>query len=127
MVGSGNACPGYYTGIEGRVAGPVSAYGVLETYRCDTVPKTSRRLGASAPARLDDLGGGPAVRSGISYSDEGDVFYTIGGSLTMGRRYGARFVVDSWKTKSGGARPLFATTDWTRYAAASPRWRKCCA
>ena len=103
MVGGGNACPGHYAGIESLVAGPVSAYGVLETYRCDQVPKTSSRLGASARLGPADWWARPAARSGLSYSDEGDFFYTVGGSLTLGRRYGARFVVDGWRTNAGGA------------------------
>ena len=31
--GSGDACPGRYVGIRGRIAGPVSLYGMVETYR----------------------------------------------------------------------------------------------
>ena len=31
--GNGGACPGRYVGISGRVAGPVSLYGMVETYR----------------------------------------------------------------------------------------------
>ena len=32
--GCGEACPGHYVGIKGRVAGPASLYGMVETYRC---------------------------------------------------------------------------------------------
>ena len=37
---SGNtiACTGHYAAIESRVAGPVSAYGMVESYRCVDVP-----------------------------------------------------------------------------------------
>ncbi len=45
--GNAIACPGHYIGINGGVAGPLSVYGMVETYRCVEVPATSSRLGAS--------------------------------------------------------------------------------
>lgn len=94
--GNSIACPGHYVGIEGRAAGPVSVYGMLETYRCVEVPETSSRLGASVSLGDSNWLVRPALRSGLEYNDDGAVTHTVGGSLTFGRRYGARFIVDRW-------------------------------
>ena len=99
--GNSIACPGHYVGVERRVAGPASVYGMVETYRCTEAPETSSRLGASL--RLGDSGWSvrPAVRSGLEYNDDGEVSHTVGASVTFGRRYGARFIVDRWAVPSG--------------------------
>ena len=94
--GNSIACPGHYVGIEGGLAGPLSVYGMVETYRCVEVPETSSRLGASIRLGQSDWLVRPALRSGIEYNDDGAVSHTVGASLTFGRRYGARFIVDRW-------------------------------
>ena len=101
--GNSIACPGHYVGVETRVAGPASAYGMVETYRCAETPSTSSRLGVSL--RLGDSGWSmrPAVRTGLEYNDDGDLSHTVGASLTFGRRYGARFIVDRWAVSSGAS------------------------
>ena len=101
--GNSIACPGHYMGIEGRVAGPASVYGMVETYRCVEVPETSSRLGVSVRLGDSDWSVRPAVRSGLEYSDDGDVSHTVGASLTFGRRYGARFIVDRWVLPGGAS------------------------
>lgn len=45
--GSGDACPGRYVGIKGRVAGPVSLCGMIETYRCADFAGSANRIGTS--------------------------------------------------------------------------------
>ena len=45
----------------------------------------------------------PALRTGLEHSDAGDVSHTAGCGLTLGRRYGARFIVDSWTVPSGAS------------------------
>ena len=74
----------------------MSVYGMVETYRCVEVPETSSRLGASVRLGSADWLVRPALRSGFEYNDDGAVSHTIGGSLTFGRPYGARFIVDRW-------------------------------
>ena len=98
--GNGVACPGHYVGIEGRVAGPLSAYGSVDNYRCLDLAGTTSRVGASV--RLGRFGWivRPAVRGGLAYDDD-KIFHTIGASLTLGRRYGGRIIVDR-QTVSGG-------------------------
>ena len=101
--GNSITCPGHYIGVEGRVAGPLSIYGMIEPYQCTDVPEVSSRLGTSVrfgPARWLIR---PALRTGLEYADTGDVSYTLGGSVTFGRRYGARLVVDRWKLPGGEA------------------------
>ena len=88
--GNSIACPGHYVGIEGGVVGPLSVYGMVETYRCVEVPETSSRLGASVRLGPPGWSVRPALRSGLEYSDDGAVSHTVGASLTFGRRYGAR-------------------------------------
>ena len=101
--GNSITCPGHYLGIEGRVAGPASVYGMVETYRCVEVPETSSRLGVSVRLGDSDWSVRPAVRSGLEYSDVGDVSHTVGASLTFGRRYGARFIMDRWAVPGGAS------------------------
>lgn len=55
--GNSVACPGHYVGV----AGPVSVYGMVETYRCVEAPETSSRLGTSVrlgPFRVVGAPGG---------------------------------------------------------------------
>ncbi len=101
--GSSIACPGHYVGIEGRVAGPVAAFAMVENYQCTEVPETSSRFGASL--RLGPAGwwARPAVRGGLNYGDDGDASSILGASLTFGQRYGARFIVDRWVLSTGEA------------------------
>ena len=101
--GNSIACPGHYLGVEGRVAGPASIYGMVETYRCEAVPETSSRLGVSVRLGDSDWSVRPAVRSGLEYNDDGDVSHTVGAGLTFGRRYGARFIVDRWAVPGGAS------------------------
>ncbi len=99
--GNSVACPGQYVGIEGRAAGPISAYAMVENYRCVDLAGAASRLGASlrlGPARWPIR---PAARAGIEY-DGGDVSRTLGFSLTLGRRYGARIMVQRGLTTGSG-------------------------
>ena len=90
--GTGAACPGQYVGINGRVAGAVSLYGMVENYRCVDFAGSANRLGAALRfGRLHWLIR-PALRWGVEY-DGGNLSQTAGVSLTFGRRYGARFTV----------------------------------
>ena len=43
--GNSAACPGHYVGINGRVAGPVSVYGMVENYRCTDFARLTNRAG----------------------------------------------------------------------------------
>lgn len=90
--GKSPACPGHYVGINGRVAGPVSLYGMVETYRCIDLAGSANRIGASVQLGRSNWLVRPALRAGIEY-DGGEVSGTAGASLTLGRRYGARFIV----------------------------------
>ena len=67
------------------------------------VPETSSRLGVSVRLGDSNWSVRPAVRSGVEYSDNGDFSHTIEASLTFGRRYGARFIVDRWAAPSGAS------------------------
>ena len=109
-----NLCPGQYVGIDGRVAGPVSLYGMVETYRC-TGPYVTDLGGNTGKTGIATLVGPlagshnhigasvllgrsswlvrPALRAGIQYDGSDDVEPTAGASLTFGRRYGARFIL----------------------------------
>lgn len=100
--GNSIACPGHYVGIEGRVAGPVSAYGMVEAYRCVDLAGTANRLGVSVRLGRSDWLVRPAVRSGMEY-DGGEVSHNVGASLTFGRRYGARFIINRGSVPSGAA------------------------
>jgi len=97
------ACPGYYAAIGHRLVGPVSAYGMIEPYRCVDVPWNSARFGGSLRLGSSAWSVRPALRGGIEYGNVGDVTPTVGGSLTFGQRYGARFVVDRWTVVTGDA------------------------
>ena len=105
-----NQCPGQYVGINGRVAGPVSLYGMVETYRCagpyvtdlggntgktgiaiPLFPQAGSRnhIGASVLLGRSSWLVRPRLRVGIRDYVEP----TAGASLTFGRRYGARFIL----------------------------------
>ena len=101
--GNSIACPGHYVGLEGLIGYRVSAYGMVESYRCTEVPETSSRVGLSLMLARDEWSVRRALRSGLEYSDAGDVSSTAGASLTFGQRYGARFIVDRWTIPSGEA------------------------
>ena len=103
--GNSAACPGHYVGINGRVAGPVSLYGMVESYRCVDLAGSANRVGASVLLGRSRWFVRPALRAGIEY-DAGDVSPTAGASLTFGRRYGARFIVHVGNV-SGGTLVLF--------------------
>ena len=97
MVGGNSvACPGHYMGIEHRVVGPLAGYGMAETYRCAEVPEPSFRVGAALRLAREGWTVRPALRGGVEYDTDGVVSPTVGGSLTFGRKYGARFIVDRW-------------------------------
>ena len=96
-------CPGLYVGINGRVAGPVSLYGMV-----DDLPVRRQRRERHLPSsgrvaepdrRLEVLLGRsgwlvrPALRAGIQYDGSDYVESTAGASLTFGRRYEARFIL----------------------------------
>ena len=104
IVGGKNFA-GRYVGINGWVAGPVSLYGMVETYRC--ADRTGRvqtyycpngagsafRIGASVLLGHSSWLVRPALRAGIAHGGGDDVWPTAGASLTFGRRYGARFIL----------------------------------
>ncbi len=90
--GNSIACPGHYVGISGRLAGPVSLYGMVENYRCADIAGSANRIGASVLIGRSGWLVRPALRAGIEY-DGGDVSPTAGASLTFGRRYGARVIL----------------------------------
>ena len=104
--GNSAACPGHYVGINGRVGGPVSVYGMVENYRCTDFAGSANRLGVSILLGRYHWLVRPAVRLGIEY-DDGDVSETVGASLTLGGRYGARFMVHFGEVPSGGTLVLF--------------------
>lgn len=105
--GNSPTCPGHYMGIEGRVIGPAALYGMIETYRCTELPETSSRLGGSVRLVPVNWLVRPALQAGVEYSDVGQYSPTFGASLTFGRRYGARFVVDRWRVPGSVAIVLF--------------------
>ena len=104
--GNSVACPGHYVGINGRVGGPVSLYGMVENYRCTDLAGSANRVGTSVLLGRSRWLVRPALRAGIEY-DGGDVSPTAGASLTLGRRYGARFMVHVGKGAGGTALVLF--------------------
>ena len=108
-----NLCPGRYVGINGRVAGPVSLYGMVETYRCTgpyvtdlggntgktgiatlvgPLAGSDNHIGASVLLGRSSWLVRPALRAGIQYDGANYVEPTAGASLTFGRRYGARVI-----------------------------------
>ena len=112
IVGDSRACPGHYVGINARLAGPVSLYGMVENYRCaertDVIDLGGgitgtaihpRRVGADNRSGASVLLGRsgwlvrPALRAGIQYGSGDYVGPTAGASLTFGQHYGARFIL----------------------------------
>ena len=104
--GNSAACPGHYVGIDGRLAGPVSLYGMVENYRCANLAGSANRIGASVLVGRSNWFVRPALRAGIEY-DGGEVSPTAGASLTFGRRYGARFILHVGEASGGSALVLF--------------------
>lgn len=99
--GNTPTCPGHYLGVEGHIRYGVAAWGMVENYQCDGPPQTSSRVGLALRLAPEAWKIRPAVRSGLSYDDDGSVSTTWGGSLTFGHRYGARFIVDRWTLPNG--------------------------
>ncbi|MDE2980357.1 MAG: hypothetical protein OXU74_04100 [Gemmatimonadota bacterium] len=112
IAGENRGCHGHYVGIDARVAGPVSLYGMVENYRCaqwshvidlsggitGTIIHPRRtgsdyRIGASFLLGRSSWLVRPALRAGIQYDGGDHVEPTAGASLTFGRRYGARLIV----------------------------------
>ncbi len=112
LAGDTRQCPGHYVGINVRVAGPVSLYGMVENYRCSErtedidlgggITGTAiypRRVASDIRFGAEILLGRaswlvrPALRAGILYGGGADAAPTAGASLTFGRRYGARFIL----------------------------------
>ena len=104
--GKSPACPGHYVGLEGRVAGPVSLYAMVENYRCIDLAGSANRLGASVLLGRERWFVRPSLRTGIEY-DAGEVSPTVAASLTFGRRYGARFSVHRGDETAAGVLVLF--------------------
>ena len=104
--GNSSACPGHYVGINGNIAGPLSLYGMVENYRCAEVAGSANRVGVSVLLGHSHWLVRPAVRLGIEY-DGGDISETAGASLTLGRRYGARFIVHLGEASGGATLVLF--------------------
>jgi len=103
-----NRCPGRFVGINARVAGPVSLYGMVENYQCAAYTEhlggnmtahyphwtgSHSQIGASVLLGRSSWLVRPALRAGIQYDGGDHVEPTAGASLTFGRRYGARFIV----------------------------------
>ena len=90
--GNSAACPGRYAGIIGQVTGPVSLYGMVENYRCVDLAGSANRIGGAVRLGPASWLVRPALRAGLEY-DGGNVSSTAGASLTFGRRYGARLIL----------------------------------
>ena len=90
--GSGDACPGHYIRVTGQVVGPLSLYGMVENYRCQSLTGTANRIGVSVLAARSNWLVRPELRTGIEY-DGGDVSQNLGIGLVLGQRYGARTTV----------------------------------
>ena len=90
--GGSDRCPGQYVGINGRVAGPVSLYGMVETSRCADRTGSARRFGASVLLGRSSWLVRPELRGGMEFQTN-YVGVSGGASLTLGRRYGARFIL----------------------------------
>ena len=84
--GNSVACPGRYVGINGRVAGPVSLYGMVETYRCADRAGSANRIGASVLLGRSSWLVRPALRTGIEYDGGDDVWPALRGTLHPSRR-----------------------------------------
>ena len=113
LAGDTRQCPGHYVGINVRVAGPVSLYGMVENYRCSERTEDidlgggitgtviyPRRVASDIRFGAEILLGRaswlvrPALRAGILYGGGAGVAPTAGASLTFGRRrYGARLIL----------------------------------
>ncbi len=91
--GGSSVCPGHYVGINGRVAGPVSWYGMVWNYRCADRAGSANQIGASVLLGRASWLVRPVLRAGIQYGSGDYVEPTAGASLTFGRRYGARFIL----------------------------------
>ncbi len=98
--GNSSACPGRYVAINGGVAGPVSGYGMVENYRCADFAGSANRIGTSVRLGQARWFVRPALRAGIEY-DGGSVSATAGASLTFGRRYGARLILQAGEISDG--------------------------
>lgn len=91
--GNSIACPGHYVGVQTRVADPVSVYANVDNWRCIDAAGTTSRGGLSVRLGRADWLVRPAVRAGLAY-DGDDILHTLGASLTLGRRYGGRVILD---------------------------------
>ena len=100
------ACPGQFVGVSGRVAGPLSLYGMVENFRCDDFVGAANRVGGSVLVGRTRWFVRPALRAGMEY-DGGQVTRTMGASLTFGRRYGARLIVHVGDEVGGSTIVLF--------------------
>ena len=104
--GNSIACPGHYVGLLGRVAGPVWVYTSVDNYRCGEVTGQSSRSGLSIRIGRGEWLVRPALRTGLAYGGA-DVSHTFGASLTLGRRYGGRLILDRQPVEGGDALVLF--------------------
>ncbi len=93
VVGGNNGCPGHYVAINGQVAGPVSLYGMVDTSKCVDHAGSANRFGASVLVGRSSWLVRPELRAGIETSNN-YVGASGGASLTFGRRYGARFILN---------------------------------
>lgn len=100
--GGSDRCPGQYIGINGRVAGPVSLYGMVETSRCADRTGSARRFGASVLLGRSSWLVRPALRGGIEFQTN-YVGLSGGASLTLG---GATGRASSSTSRSAAARPV---------------------
>ena len=64
--GSGDACPGRYVGIEGWIAGPVSLYRMVETYRYAAFAGSANGIGTSVRFGRERWFVRPALRAGVA-------------------------------------------------------------
>ncbi|MXZ28766.1 MAG: hypothetical protein F4Y72_10770 [Gammaproteobacteria bacterium] len=78
----------------------MSLYYMLENYRCVDLAGTAHRIGVSVRVGRFDWPVRPAIRAAVEY-DGGERSRTFGASLTVGRRYGARFFVDRGVVSGG--------------------------
>ena len=62
--GGSDARPGRYVGIKGRVAGPVSLYGMVETCPCSDFAGSAYRFGTSVRLGRDRWFVRPTLRAG---------------------------------------------------------------
>ena len=111
IAGEHRGCRGQYVGINARVVGPVSLYGMVENHQCaarseaidlgggitGTAHHPSRigsdyRFGASVLLGRSGWLVRPVLRAGIEYQTN-YVGMSGGASLTFGRHYGARVVL----------------------------------